>query len=300
MSNIANKPMLRAYSIVSVRKLLPKQRSATVFSFTQRNFFIPTTITAAKITTSCPHKNQEPRMHFSKKIFAQVGIALSLAFASSVAQAGVVTYTMSGTIGVGLDQLAIFGAPTNALDGQHYTQTITTDLIGMKNGSYNPGWNRLTNDINGHQFSGVTSVNGQNFTWSVQANNAAVYMLQLHTLGFPNGNDQMGISLSGANTFTSDGYMFNAINAVTSNQVSFMSNINMDQNHSVDLSTPGINPYSFFRLERDGQVTYFTGRPDSLTWTAAAVPEPETYALMLLGLAGLALAAKRKKLGAVA
>lgn len=233
-------------------------------------------------------------MHFSKKICAQVGLAVSLAFATSVAQAGVVSYTMSGTVIGAVDQLGIFGAPTNTLVGQRFTQTITTDLIGMNSASNEPGRNYLINESNGHHFSGMTSVNGNNFTWSVQANEALVAMVQ------QNSAYHMGIFLTGGNNFTPDGYILNAVNAVTSGQVPFMNNVDMYQNHSFDPTAPGIQAGALFRVERDGQITFIHANADSLAWTAAPVPEPETYALMLLGLVGLTVAAKRKKLGAVA
>ncbi len=233
-------------------------------------------------------------MHFSKKICAKVGLAVSLACATSVAQAGVVSYTMSGTITSGVDQLGIFGAPHNTLVGQRFTQTITTDLIGMNRASNEPGRNYLINESNGHHFSGMTSVNGNNFTWSVQANEALVAMTQQYRVA------EMSIFLTGGNNFTPDGYILNAVNAVASSEVPFMNNVDMYQNHSFDPTAPGIQTGALFRVERDAQITYFLANADSLAWTAAPVPEPETYALMLLGLVGLGLAARRKKAGAIA
>ncbi len=234
-------------------------------------------------------------MHFSKKICAQFGLAIGLAASTYTAQAGVISYTMSGTIAAGFDQLNHFHSG-QILDGQRFTQTISTELNTMVNWTDSLGRHYLVSPTDGQDFSGMTSVNGHQYAWKVRAKNVLVYIQQGVATRLPNQHDVMGISIWG-NSLTPDGKVLSAMQEVASTIVPFINNTDMYQTHTADLTIPGMLSNSYFSLEHAGQSSFFWGNPDSVTWAPVAVPEPETYALMLMGLAGLGLIVKRKKQG---
>jgi hypothetical protein len=219
-----------------------------------------------------------------------IGVVAALG-GSAVAQAEVVTVVTSGTIGSGTDYLGLFGTVGRNLSGLSYTQTISADLAqGYATGG-NSHYLNLTNPDTA-TLTGRTVVGGATYNWTVNGASAALQLSKFQGDGFTSYPDQIYL---GGNTFNSPsngGVQVDIENSVYSTSRSFVSNLNPGQ--QLIPSTNGLTNLSLFTVQNSGGSTTFYAT-STLTYVALnPVPEPESWAMLVLGLGVMGALARRR------
>lgn len=209
---------------------------------------------------------------------------------SVVAHAEVVTVVTSGKIESGRDYLGIFGVAGRDLMGLSYTQTISADLAQGYTAGGNSHYLNL-NNTGTATLTGRTVVGGTTYNWTVNNTGAAFQLSKFQFDGFPAYPDQIYL---GGNNFNqaAGGLQYSVENSVYSNTGSFVSNLNPDQ-HLIP-STNGLQNLSLFTVQNNVGSTSFRAT-SSVDYVALnPVPEPETWAMLVLGLGVMGALARRR------
>lgn len=217
---------------------------------------------------------------------------------SAAVQAEVVTVVTSGKIDSGRDYLGIFGAAGRDLTGLNYTQTISADLAQ----GYTPGGNSHYLNLNNPDtatLTGRTVVGGTTYNWTVNNAGGAFQLAKFQFDGFPTYPDQIYLGVNNFNQVSGNGLKFDIENSVYSNTRSFVSNLNPNQR--LIPSTNDLQNLSLFTVQNNVASTTFRAT-STLSYVALnPVPEPESWAMLVLGLGVLgALARRRAKANAQA
>lgn len=228
-----------------------------------------------------------------KKI--QLAIAIMAALGGmTAAQAEVVSLRFSGTILWGVDQLGLFGAPNRDLAGLSYSQTLSTDLAqGYAVGTSLPGSSLYFRNTGNANFGGAVSVaDSALYHWTVSHTDGHYSLNKYVTDGRLGGIDQVLLGAYGSGGTTPNGDQISAYHNLHSDNHAFLSSLDPYQRQV--FNTSGLIADSFFRIESHGLVTYFQANPNGGTVALNPVPEPESWAMLVLGLGVLGALARRR------
>jgi hypothetical protein len=208
--------------------------------------------------------------------------------AAGQASATVIVETFSGTVASGADQLGLFGAAGADLAGKSFTATATFDTdVGALAGVVNPGFNASRSG----SFFGIANVL-QNVSFTIGGANwqpvglnfqdqaeVDFYSLRGHTFAeisfFERALDGSIVSFSNGTGVAS--YAANTLTITSSPGQHGGGQINLaGMDHSIEFNTE-----------------IATATP---LGPAAVLPEPDAWALMILGFAGAGAALRRRRM----
>jgi hypothetical protein len=228
-----------------------------------------------------------------KAVFA---VLTSAIFSISNANAGTWTYTASGTINQGYDYFGIFGA-VGDLTGTSFSQSITVDPNMLPVGYSDANTITGNGSILGGSATSTVTVNGVTKIFALDLLQPSYTDFALRnwlTAGYVNAGDISSLSIQGN---TSSGNYLMSQNQTQSLLNPFMSSVSFNQDWSYNIPTTGTSAISIFNygIANLGQFTAFTGTTSLISFTVSAVPEADTYAMMLAGFGLIGFMARRKK-----
>ena len=210
----------------------------------------------------------------------------------SQASAAIMDVTYTGTITVGFDTFGLFGLPANLI-GSSWVATYTFDTLSSPSDSYSSS---TTNWISGGSAFGNTSP-------------VLSSMITINGVGRAVDASYWGRDF-GANTTELGGTyseQYHHAENYSSGQQEYLTNSIFNANGSLlaSITTPFTHtvdaddiPYGTYALQIGTNFEYLTAHLTTITVSehgVAAVPEPSTWAMMLLGFAGVGFAAYRKR-----
>jgi hypothetical protein len=242
-----------------------------------------------------------------KPIVEALTVAGILAIVSSSAQADstVVTYTTTGTITYGQDQLHLFSDYRPSLAGQQFSMSITVDTAALDTIAATDTETHLKNSTSSASARGELTVSGTTWSWTMDAANADVFM------GRPMewfGARAHYAAVTALGNNTADGLLVYAAEGLVSSVTPFMTSVDIARNVVFDTGLPGLDSRAYFEVTRyTGEShlgtpitvsTYFSvdGPFASAVWTASPVPEPGQYAMLVAGLGALVFARRKSAL----
>jgi len=217
-------------------------------------------------------------------------LAATLVFtcmAASQAHAALITFTSTGTLAPGsTDELDIFKTDLN-LEGKRYTQSMTIDTAFLPSKVSSPGYIFESANDTTIKFHATTTVDGHAYSWSLDHGRASLLLAR----GYRGPEEYEYLDMRGNGTNALDGYYVDAIAQVYS-YPPFANAMDFTSPRSFDLYSD--SSWWYFAAFSNQGITSFTGRPDSLSWEVANVPEPATLGTFMLGL-GLVGASLRRR-----
>ncbi|WP_254442226.1 PEP-CTERM sorting domain-containing protein [Duganella vulcania] len=215
------------------------------------------------------------------KLFAAAAVVALSVFATQAHADQMWTVTTTGTVDQGYDSTGVFGTPNRNLAGLSFTQSVSVYVDGGRDPYF---WDTVT-------MGGRTVTLYSSFTPESR---------QLIASKFDGSMDIIDNSQQG---FTAAGNSFYVAQSVSNDTKSFVpSNDYAQVLGPIDVSDPSFSNYVYFSLTKwqfgDGsQEASFQSRSVK-TISVNAVPEPETYAMLLAGLGLVGFAARRKRMAA--
>jgi hypothetical protein len=212
--------------------------------------------------------------------------AVLAALFSSTASADIVTATYTGTV-TGTDSAGDFGLPGASLNGMTFTSSYVfdTSLAGIGSSSANGifqtygGTGYTAPQLSNPLQSASITINGHTFTTTGQ---------YASTLITENATNPYGYSIYAyALAETTSGYLNNELTSKNPVNVPFPTSIN--------------SPFTYSFRDGDANYGNFVFNNDQLSLLSAtvtvtdAVPEPSTWAMMILGFAGIGLITYRRR-----
>lgn len=221
-----------------------------------------------------------------------LAISVAAALGSSVAaQAEVVTVVSSGTIASGYDYTGIFGTVGGNLAGLGYTQTIWANLTPAYATDGNSHYTHWVNPDAATLF-GRTTVGGVTYNWSVDHARVDVQLAKFQSDGFQSYSDQFYLGGGNFNNPPANGVTYFAENNVYSYSRPFVGSLSPSQ--QLVPSTNGLSFATSFLVQGGGLATSFTGSQNVSYVALNPVPEPESWAMLALGLGALGALARRR------
>lgn len=221
-----------------------------------------------------------------------VSCILVSAFIAPLSHASAIwTVTMEGIVGNGFDHAGLFGAP-GALSGSHFVQSITIDTSAalyeeafkVDQSNYRTG--------TGPRFTGTVTLNGKTVSFASSAASDSIQLLNNSYSVYGGRNlDIIQSSVWGA---TSSGDQLRLSN-IAFGSAALVPSTDFTSSFVRDVGT--LNGYRTADFLFKGQATgawFYSSRVDQLRVNIAEVPEPLPAALIVIGLAGLALTSSRK------
>lgn len=215
----------------------------------------------------------------------------------------VVTFSTTGTVAEGTDELNLFHAGQGgSLVGQRFTMAISVDADTLELVEASDKRTYLRDESAGASATGELTVNGRTYTWSMSAANASVLMARPMEW-FGARPDSASMSAFGLNA--ADGNSVSASTQVVSLVTPFMSGVDIARNVVFDTGVPGVESRaSFFTTHYTGEThpggpvtvsTWFRAQNplSNATWIATPIPEPGMYAMLLAGIVAIRLRYRR-------
>jgi hypothetical protein len=234
------------------------------------------------------------RTLFAATVFAATTLILP-------AQAETWTVTAKGIIDEGRDKSGVFGILGQDLAGLSFTQSITisvspSDWSGWSKGT---GWQYVAGY--GPALIDTVTVNGKSVTFTTPSASGQESI----SGGSFQGTDGIYSYLTGS---PGKGGGLRSIISVsaTSYDTRFIPNSSFSQSFTQNLTIndPAYTTLSSFYVVADptgnfnGDATFTSRRLTSISMNVLAVPEPETYAMLFVGICFVGFAARRKRMAA--
>lgn len=232
-----------------------------------------------------------------EKLFSNcAAVALVLGLATS-AEAEIVTATYKGVVNDGYDQTGVFGTAGANLAGDSFTVVYTINDAVLAYSVNDPGRQSLIyggSDVvhyNQSPVSAVVTINGVAVSIAGTENGLAVQ----YTI-IPEPDQIYHYAATDERSF----YVWNSVTSATDKFLS-TSDYHAPLSHTIQRSDGATG--RFYEDINDGgsvQSAYATLIPTSVTIVDVAVPEPTTWAMLILGMAMIGLAARRRTVGVAA
>jgi hypothetical protein len=205
------------------------------------------------------------------------------------------TITLTGHVNQGYDYTGVFGAAGKFLNGLSYTQTITasTDISKWGNFFSDSGARSLYGS--GPAFTTTVSIKEVTLTYSSLSTFSGRQAL-INGVSNPNTNFDIDSMRSDQYGITANGEFLQAIFSASS-YTPFVPTLNFGQSIPLITTAGKIQAESSFEID-GSQRARFLGNVDSFSISTTAVPEPETYAMLLAGLGLMGFMARRKRMAA--
>jgi hypothetical protein len=232
------------------------------------------------------------------------------------AQATLITFATTGTIGTGLDELGLFVPAGGVLDGQKFSMSISIDTSRLMVNP--PTWppsqdmnDMITDPARAAIVTGEVTVTGHSYAWTIDHATAHVTMAQR---GMRGETAPDIVSAGGFGNNARDGVSVSALSEMHATSKGGGSDLlrttQFDQNTTFNTFEPLVLSSSLFHAallpgqagnNGDGaMLTYFqsAGVLESAVWRSVSpVPEPGEAAMLVLGIGVLGLVARRRRNG---
>lgn len=224
----------------------------------------------------------------------------SILLAPAQADAQQITFSMSGVVEYGRDDLNLFfGSPGEVvfLGGETYAMSLSFDAADLALSQSTPKFA----DYAGTSVTlqGALTMNGKTLTWTTQAASSALHLEREPE--FPSPGDRQAMSLrstAGREPGTGDRDIL-ASHQVVTFFWPLLAGTEPNQEITFPAQMRDAVATSHFEATGMGAVpdltTWFDGRATSATWTVSPVPEPGQYGLLAAGLMTLGLLHHRRR-----
>jgi len=251
-------------------------------------------------------QNEELKMRY---LIAIAAITLSLWAGAQRAEAALVTVTYTGTVSSGVDAFSTFtdSLEPNNLAGLAYKAVYVFDTtLGetVSSPGYNYALGGLFNGLQSPALSASITINGISFGFvpnnigfinnisAAAANNVFVSLIEHKANHFaPTGNVESAI-------------LIHRLRHFSLNEPTYPGSLSQPVEHDVQFNE---DVFAILNLDYHTFANHYTAfvqatlAPSHVSIEIAAVPEPSTWAMMLLGFAGIGYGVyRRKKLAALA
>lgn len=197
-----------------------------------------------------------------------LALALGLHLAAGTARAELVSYTSSGIIEYGRDDLGLFG-PTGAdLRGKSFQQTIIVNTSQFNQVAQDDALQHTLNAISAKGvIRGRTSVGGQTYVWEVPDKISATINLRKSV---PESSyQQLFLGLAGNENLTREGIAISPVHDFEARENPFLQSLQFGQSIQTGVWQAGRDGYASFWGYKDSQTSLFQGKPDLIQYNIA-------------------------------